>query len=111
MLDWLAARRPARDAWLYPIVFQHISEPVDIVAPVGQQPLSLWQITQQGRRTHMVADLACGHEEPERAALGVGDGMQFGSHAAFGSTDQTAELVFGPPLFDRRLVAVRGGLR
>jgi len=32
-------RSPAfRDAWLYPLVFQRISEPVRIVAAVGQKP-------------------------------------------------------------------------
>ncbi|CAM8671106.1 hypothetical protein MCEREM30_00825 [Paracoccaceae bacterium] len=107
VLDWLATGFPAWDARLYPLVFQRICEPVSVIAPVGQQPLRLWQAAQQGRRAGIVADLACGHEEADRAAIGLGDGMQIGVHAALGSADQTAPLVACPPFFDRRLVAVR----
>ena len=111
MLDGFAARLPAGNAGLYPLVFQRFPEPVSVIATVGQQPLRLWQAAQQGRRTGVVADLAGGHEEADRAALGVGDGMQLGVHAALGSADQTAPLVAGPPFFDRRLVAVRCAFR
>lgn len=51
----------------------------------------------------MIADLACGHEELERAALGIRDGMHLGVHSALGPADQAST----PPFFDRRLVAVR----
>ncbi len=37
--------------------------------------------------------------------------MQFGVHAAFGSADQAAPLIVGPPFFARRLVAVRCAFR
>jgi hypothetical protein len=111
VLDGLVARLPSADAGLYPLVFQRISEPVGIMAPVGQQPLRLWQTTQQGRRIRIVADLACGHEEADRAAIGIGDGMQLGVHAALCPADQTAVLVAWPPFFDRRLVAVRCAFR
>jgi hypothetical protein len=37
--------------------------------------------------------------------------MQFGVHAAFGSTDQTAARVVGPPIFDRRMVAEQCAFR
>jgi len=76
-------------------------------SPAGQQPFRLWQTVQQGGSTGVVADLACSHEEPDRAAVGIGNGMQFGVHAALGSADQAAPLVVRPPFFDRRLVAVR----
>ena len=111
MLDGLSARLPARDARLYPFVCLCISEPVGIIAPVGQQPLRLWQTTQQGSCPGVIADLACGHDEADRAAFRVGDGMQFGVHAAFGSTDQTAARVVGPPIFDRRMVAEQCAFR
>ena len=84
---------------------------VGIIAPVGQQPLCLWQAAHQRRRAGVVADLACGHEEADRATIGIGDGMQLGVHAAFRAADQTATLVAWPPFFDRRLVAVRCALR
>ena len=89
-------------------------EPVALtgsIASVGQQPLRLWQAAQQSRRTRVIADLACCHVEPDRAAIGVGDGVQLGVHTAFGATDQAASLIVGPPFFDRRLVAVRCALR
>ena len=57
----LAAQLPAWDAWLYPLVFQRISEPVGIIARVRQQPFCLWQTTQQGCCTRAVADLPCGY--------------------------------------------------
>ena len=64
-----------------------------------------------GATVNAVADLTGSHEEPDRAAIGIGDGMQLGVHAALGSADQTAPLVARPPFFDRRLVAVRCALR
>ena len=72
-------------------------EPVGIMAPVGQQPLRLWQIARQGCRTHVVAYLACRHE--------------FDDHPPRTPSDQTAPPVAWPPLFDRSLVAVQCALR
>ena len=111
VLDGLAARLPARNAGLYPLVFQCFSEPVGVISPVSEQPICLWQAAQQRRRAGVITDLACRHEEPDRATIGVGDGVQLGVHAALGSTDQTTPLVAGSPFFDRRLVAVRCVLR
>jgi hypothetical protein len=75
MLDGFDARLPAWNAGLYPFVFQRFPEPVSVITAVGQQPIRIWQAAQQGRRAGVVAYLACGHEEAERAALSVGDGM------------------------------------
>ena len=108
VLDWLAARLPSGDARLYPFVFQRFPKPVGIIASVCQQPFRRGQTAQQGRRAGVVADLACGHEEADRAAIGIGDGMQLGVHAASRAADQT---VAGSPFFDRRLVAVRCAFR
>ena len=97
MFDGFAARLPARDPGLYPLVFQRIAEPVSIIAPVGKQPFGLRQAVQKGGRVSVIVDLACGHEEAERPALGVGDGMQLGVHAALRAADQTAPLVACTP--------------
>lgn len=43
LLSGFAARLPALDAGLYPLVFQRIFEPVSVTAAVGQQPFWLWQ--------------------------------------------------------------------
>ena len=56
MLDGLGARLPARDAGLYPLVFQRISEPVGIIAPVGQQLVRLWQADSQGNARDLIKD-------------------------------------------------------
>ena len=60
MLDGFAARLPARDAGLYPLVFPRISEPACIIAPVCQKPVRRRQATQKGGCARVVADLACG---------------------------------------------------
>ena len=93
--------RPTPDGYgLYSLVFQRFPEPVGIIAPVGQQPLRGGQTAQQGYRAGVVADLACGHEKPDRAAIGIGDGVQLCVHAAFRSTDLATAPPFmdGPPL-------------
>jgi hypothetical protein len=81
-------------------------EPVSVMAMVGPQPLRLWQAAEDSRSPRPITDWACGHEEADRAAISVGDGMQFCVHAALCAADQTAPLVAGSPFFDRRLVAV-----
>ena len=101
VFDRFAARFPTWDARLYPFVFQRISEPIGVVTPIGQQPLGWWQTPQQSRRTGIIADLACGHEEADRATVAIGNGVQLGIHATFGSADQTSALVARPPFFDR----------
>jgi hypothetical protein len=54
-------------------------------------------------RADVVADLAGGHDETQRTAVGVGNGMELGVHAAFGAADQACKI----PLFSARLEAVR----
>jgi hypothetical protein len=56
MLNGFAARLPAGNAGLYPLVFQRFPELVSVITTVGQQPLRLWQAAQQGRRTGVFAD-------------------------------------------------------
>jgi hypothetical protein len=75
LLGGFAARLSTGDAGLYPLVFQRISEPVGIMAPVGLQPFGFWQAARQCRRSGVIADLALSHTEAVRAALDVGDGM------------------------------------
>ena len=99
------------DAGLYSFVFQRISEPASVIAPVGQQPFRLRQTAEQNRRASLVADLACGHQEAERAAFSVGNSMLLGVHATLGSADRTAPLVAWHTFFDRGLVAVQCAFR
>lgn len=98
MLDWLATRLPARIAGLYTRVFQRFSKPIGITPLVGQQTLRLWQAAQLCPRAGLLADLACGHEEPDRTAIGIGDSMHLGVLAALRAVDQTAPLVAWPPI-------------
>jgi hypothetical protein len=67
------------------------------MAPIPRHPFCLWQTDQQGLCARAAADLACGREKADRAALGSGDGVQSDVLAALGSTDQTAPLVVSPP--------------
>lgn len=41
----------------------------------------------------MVADLACGHEEADRASVGIGNGVQIGIHGALGPADQATSSI------------------
>src|SRR5690606_4864449 len=75
VLDRLVARLPARDAGLYSPVFQRFSEPVGVIAAISEQPVRLWQTAPQGRRAGVVADLVCGHEEADRAPIGIGNSV------------------------------------
>ena len=52
-------------------------------------------------------NLARSYEEAQGTAIGIGDGVQFGVHAAPGSSDQPSR----PPFLTRRLEAVRCALR
>lgn len=72
---------------LIPLSFQCISEPVSIVAPVGQQAFRLRQAAEESGGPTVVTDLACGHDEADWSPIGIGEGVQLGVHAALGSTD------------------------
>lgn len=52
----LASRLPAQDVGLYPPVFQHIPEPVSVVAPIQDHLLGSGQTAQQGGGSGVVAD-------------------------------------------------------
>ncbi|MPL96457.1 hypothetical protein SDC9_42638 [bioreactor metagenome] len=105
--DGLFAGLPTGDADLYPLVFQRFSEPVSVIASVGEQPPRLRQAAQQRRRASIIADLPGGHVEPDRPPLRIRDSVQLGVHATFGSSD----LARSPPFLTRRLDAVRCALR
>jgi len=81
------------------------------MASVAKRPLRCGQTTQQDCRASVVADLACDHDKPDWAAIGIGDGMQLGVKATLRAVDQTAPLVASPPFLDHRLVAVLFALR
>ncbi len=105
--DRLVARSATRDAGLDTLGLERVPEPVGVVAAVTEQPLRLGQVVEQGCRTGVVADLACGHEEAQGAAVIVGDGMELGVRAAFGAAYQATEI----PFLNRRLEAVRCAFR
>lgn len=51
------------------------AQPVGIMAPIGQGPVGLGQVAEQGKRTGVVAGLAGAQEEPDRSSLGNGMGL------------------------------------
>ena len=73
---------PLWDADLYPFVFQRFSIPIGIATPVRQEPFGLWKVPPPGGSAHVVADLACRHEELQRPALSVCHGMKLGVQPA-----------------------------
>ena len=95
------------DAGSYPLVLQRFPEPVGVIAAIPEQPIDLWEAAEQRPRSDVVADLSCGDEQVERAALAVTDGMQLRVHAALGSADEAST----PPFFAAKLVAVRCAFR
>lgn len=55
----------------------------------------------------IIADLTCGYEEADRAAVRIGHGMKFRIHATLGAPGQAS----GFPPFTAKLDAVRCALR
>jgi len=45
----------------------------------------------------VISDLTCGHEDADRATVGVSDGMEPGVYATLRPADQTAPLAAGSP--------------
>lgn len=64
--------------------------------------MGFWKLVEQGGGTDIIADLACGHEKAERAAVRIRHGMKLGVHAAFRAPDQASRI----PLFTAMLDAV-----
>ena len=103
IFDGFVAGFSARDAGRDTLLLQSIAEPVGIIATISEQPLGFGKLVEQSGGTDIIADLACGHEEAERAPLRIRHGMKFGVHAAFGAADQASRI----PFFTARLDAVR----
>ena len=96
-----------RNAGFDPLFLKRISEPVGVVSAVTQQPLRLGKVVEQRGCTGIIADLASGYEEAERATVCIGDGVKLRVHAAFGAADQPSKT----PFLTRRLDAVRCAFR
>lgn len=106
-MDRLDPGFPTRDAGRDALGLQGISEPICVIAPVAEPPLRLRQTVQQGASAGVVADLACCHEQADRASVCVGHSVQLGVNAALCASDQPPET----PFFTPRLEAVRCALR
>ena len=94
---------PAGDAGHYPFVFQRLSEPVGIIAPVGQHPLG------PGRLLSMAAAPVSSLTEPAVTNMRIGRPPRrevlYSSHPSF------ARSACHAPLFTHRLEAVRWAFR
>lgn len=82
--DRSVAGSPTWDAGVEAFGFQGTPEPVGIIGAIAKQPLRLEQVFQQGFRASLVADLRGGHEQAERAAVGICDGLRLDVRATFG---------------------------
>ena len=83
-----------------------VSQPVCIVALVGQERLGRGQTCQQGRHPGDVTDLACGQKQAARAVFAVADSVQFRIQPTFGASD-----ILGKSPFLSKLAAVRCAFR
>lgn len=83
------------DAGAYALVLQCFSEPVGVKPAIPKQRFDAWQAAEQGPCADIVAHLPRGDEQVDRSSLTVADGVKFGIHAAFRSSDQAT----APPFF------------
>ena len=66
------------------LVFQNISEPVSIIAPVGESLLCLRQAALHGRRSGEIAAWTSANEHADRAALSISyDVMRVSTYIRF----------------------------
>ena len=107
IFDGQGSRFPAGNAAINAFLIVCVPEPFGAIAPAGKHPLRLGQIVEQGCRAGIIADLSSGDEEAQGAAMGIGDGVKLGIHAALRASDQAAAI----PFFTRRLEAVRCAFR
>src|SRR5690606_4344386 len=107
IFDGFGAGFAPRNARLYAPFPESIPEPVRVISSVAQQPLRVGKIVEQRGSASIIADLACSHEEAERATVCIGDGVQLCVHSPFRAADQPPR----PPFLTRRLDAVRCALR
>ena len=107
------------DAGTYSFVFQSFSKPIRVVTANPELPLDLWQSVEERGSAPVVADLAGGDEEAERASFAsvlgpmahdgssVTEGMELCVHSALGA----ANHAFSSRFLTRRLDAVRCAFR
>lgn len=69
------------------LLLQGIPEPVGVISTVGQHPLRLGQIIEQGSCAGIISYLTGGYEEAERSTIRIGESMQLRVHAALGAPD------------------------
>ena len=55
---------------------QGITDPIDIIATISEQPFGYRKVIEQGSGAAQMADLACGHEEAARAANVICHGIK-----------------------------------
>jgi hypothetical protein len=106
IFDRLVATRTPRDAGLDADTCQSVTEPIAVIALVGDEHVGHGQGWQHGRRTAIVTHLAFGQQQDQRLAVGVANGVQFGVQAAFGASNTAGNIPFLS-----RLAAVRWALR
>lgn len=92
----------------YALLLEGISKPVSVIAAIGQHPLGLGLIAEQGGRTIAFADLAGHDDEVQRAVVCSSHGMQLLIHAALGPSDQAPEILFYPKAGSRTVDLWRG---
>ena len=88
MGDGGLARLPRRDAGAGATFGQGVAEPVGVVAPIAQHGAGPGDRGQERASPGVVGHMARGEEQADRAAPGVGQGMELGVQAALGASDE-----------------------
>ena len=106
VFDWFISAGPAGNAGFDAETCQGFTEPIAVIALVGDEHVGVRQARQHGRGTAIVADLAFGKQQDQRFAVGVANRMQLGVQAALCPPDTT-----GNTPFLNKLAAVRWAFR
>ena len=100
--DWRFAASGRWNAGLDALSDQGGSEPVAVIAPVGDQACGLWESIEDKACALVIAHLAFAQEQDDRLALIVANSVELGVQAAFRAPDKTGNIPFLS-----RLAAVR----
>ena len=70
------------------------SEPVAVIAPVGDQACGLWEGVENEARAFVIAHLTFAQEQDDRLALTIANSVELGVQAAFRAPDKTGNIPF-----------------
>ena len=103
MWDWAFSALSRRNAGRNALVFKPFAIPISIIAAIGQHVFGHGKLIKKCPRSDVITGLSRAQKQPNWSPHGIGYGVKFRVHAAFGASDQAS----APPFFNPRLEAVR----